>query len=72
MIQVRLLTEEQAIELTGEKFRRSIYFNPVQDNNGNWVITEEEVTLCRNPEFTWVAELPQIEWEKPEPTTLPD
>ncbi len=35
-------------------------FNPIQDANGNWVITEEEVSQTS---IEWVKDLPQIQYE---------
>ena len=68
MIQVRLLTEEQAIALRGNQFRPDQYFNPIQDADDNWIIGQVEVVKCVNPKFIWVNELPVIDYkEKPEP-----
>jgi hypothetical protein len=65
MTQVRLLTENQAISLKGKQFRPDQYFNPIKDANGNWIISNEEVSQCINPTVVWINELPLIEWIKP-------
>ena len=62
MIQVGLLTEEQKNELIGKQFMLDVYFNPIQDNNNNWVISIQEIDQCNN-EFSWVKELELITYE---------
>ena len=62
MIQVGLLTIEQKDELIGQQFMLDVYFNPVQDNNDNWIISVEEIDQCNN-EFSWVKELELITYE---------
>jgi hypothetical protein len=57
---VALLTEEQAVSLRGVEFIPSNLFNPIQDKNGNWIISLEEVEQCS---IEWVKELPHIEYE---------
>ncbi len=59
MIYVYQLTEEQANSLIGVEFITDNYFNPIQDNNGNWVISIEEVEQCS---IQWVKELTLIEY----------
>lgn len=55
MIQVHLLTEEQAQSLIGVEFMPYSFFNPIQDADNNWIISQEEVNQCS---FKWVKELP--------------
>ena len=62
MIQVGLLTIEQKDKLIGQQFMLDVYFNPVQDNNDNWIISVEEIDQCNN-EFSWVKELELITYE---------
>lgn len=62
MIQVGLLTEEQKDKLIGQQFMVDVYFNPIQDNNNNWVISIQEIDQCNN-EFSWVKELELITYE---------
>lgn len=61
---VHLLTQQQADSLKGVKFVPNNYFNPIQDINGNWIITEQEVSQTS---IEWVKDLPKIEYE-PIPT----
>lgn len=62
MIQVRLLTTEQKDLLIDKSFDGIQFFNPIQDINGNWVISEEEVEQCDVENLLWVKELPIIEY----------
>jgi hypothetical protein len=66
MTEVYLLTPEQAQSLIGIEFMSDNYFNPIQDADGNWFITEEEVSQTS---IEWVKNLPTIEY-KPIVSTL--
>jgi hypothetical protein len=57
---VYLLTPDQADSLRGVEFVPDNLFNPIQDANGNWVISPEEVNQCS---IEWVKDLPQIQYE---------
>lgn len=57
---VALLTNEQAEQLKGIEVVESNYFNPIQDAQGRWIISLEEVEQCS---IEWVKELPLIEYE---------
>ena len=57
---VGLLTETQKDELVGQMYAPDSFFNPIQDNADNWVISIEEMEYCVNPEFLWVKDLPLI------------
>ena len=70
MIQVGLLTETQKDELIGQWYAPDSYFNPIEDADNNWVISQEEMSQCVNPDFMWVKDLPLIEY-KPKPTPPP-
>lgn len=65
---VRVLTEGQKTSIDKLEFVTDMCFNPVQDIDGNWVISEEEIEQCDKPQFNWVKTLPQIEFKPvPEP-----
>jgi hypothetical protein len=67
MTQVRLLTLSQKEVLQGKQYRPNCWFNPIQDINDNWVISNEEVSQCVNPTIVWVIDLPVIDYvAKPE------
>lgn len=57
---VGLLTVEQKDELVGQEYAPDSYFNPIQDNADNWVISIEEMEYCTNELFLWVKDLPLI------------
>lgn len=68
MIQVGLLTIEQKDSLVGQLYDDDSYFNPLQDDFDQWVISTQEINFCVNSEFQWVKELPLIEYvPKPAP-----
>jgi hypothetical protein len=67
MIQVGLLTETQKDSLVGQLYDEDSYFNPIQDDFDNWIISIEEMDFCVNPEFQWVKDLPLIDY-KPKPS----
>ena len=66
MIQVVILTEEQKNELVGQQYAPDSYFNPIQDEDGNWIISIEEVQATG---IQWVKELTLIEF-KPKPSPV--
>lgn len=61
-MKVALLTIEQKDLLIGKEFNTDSYFNPIQDADDNWIITQIEINLCNNEEFFWVKDLPLIEY----------
>jgi hypothetical protein len=67
MTYVGLLTESQKNELVGQLYDEDSYFNPIQDDFDQWIISTEEMEFCVNPEFMWVKDLPLIEY-KPKPS----
>jgi K+-transporting ATPase c subunit len=70
-MKVRQLTTEQKDQLIGQLWNESAYFNPTQDANGNWFISNEEVNGCVKEEFSWVKELAEIDYN-PVVTELPN
>ena len=54
------LTQEQADSLIGVEFIPDNYFNPIQDADGNWIISIEEVQQCS---IDWVKLLPLITYK---------
>jgi hypothetical protein len=67
MIQVGLLTEPQKDSLVGQLYDEDSYFNPIQDDFNQWIISIEEMEFCVNPEFQWVKDLSLIDY-KPKPS----
>lgn len=70
MIQVALLTETQKEQLVGQQYTTDSYFNPIQDEDNNWVISTVEMTTCTNEEFMWVQDLELIPFV-PKPLPIP-
>lgn len=60
MALVGLLTLQQKEELVDQSYAIDSYFYPIQDNNGDWIISTEEIDNCINPNFLWVKSLPLI------------
>lgn len=67
---VGLLTIEQKDLIVGKQYTTDSYFNPIQDNSDNWVISIEEMEYCTNVEFLWVKDLTLIEYV-PKPVINP-
>lgn len=70
-MKVRQLTVEQKDQLVGQTYDGVQFFNPTQDADGNWFISNEEVTQCTNESFvTWINTLVEID-HNPVVTELP-
>lgn len=54
-----ILTTEQAESLKGVEFVTDNFFNPIQDLNDNWVISDEEQNQC---DIQWLKDLPKSEY----------
>lgn len=67
---VALLTEAEKDQLIGQLYAPDSYFNPIQDADGNWIISTQEQEFCVVEEFLWVKDLPLIPY-KPEPDPVP-
>jgi hypothetical protein len=61
------LTPEQAEQLRGVEYVSDVTFNPIEDANGNWIISSEEVSSTT---IDWVKQLPAIEYISKESLTL--
>ena len=59
-IYVGLLSVAQKDLLVGQLFDEDSYFNPIQDDNDNWIISIEEIEQNQNPEFEWLQDLEMI------------
>jgi hypothetical protein len=59
---VALLTIEQKDSLVGQLFAPDSYFNPILDEDENWIISTQEQEFCIVEEFVWVKDLPLIEY----------
>ena len=68
---VGLLTLEQKDELVGQMYAPDSYFNPIQDNADNWVISIEEMEYNINPVYEWVKNLDLILYVPKESPLVP-
>ena len=64
-MKVHKLTVTQKNKLIGIEYIPNCTYNPIQDANGVWIITTEEVEQTTDENFLWVKDLPQIEYVKP-------
>lgn len=69
-IYVGLLTLEQKNDLVGQLYMTDVFFFPIQDVNGNWIISTQEIDHCVNPDYMWVRDLPLIIYEPIPPAPL--
>jgi hypothetical protein len=65
-MEVILLTLDQKEQIEGKKFTIDSYFLPIEDEDGNWIISTIEQDLCTHPDFQWIKQCPKIEY-KPKP-----
>jgi hypothetical protein len=64
-MKVHKLTATQKNKLIGIEYTPNCTYNPVQDGNGIWIVTIEEIEQTTDEKFAWVKNLPQIEYVKP-------
>ena len=62
MEKVAKITFLEAQDLIGQMYAPDSFFNPVQECDGSWIITIQEIEQCVNPEFEWVKYLPLTDW----------
>ena len=65
------ISEEQKNILVDKQFDTDCYFNPILDNNSNWIISIEERDYNKNEELIWLNDLEEIEYE-PIPLSFDD
>ena len=56
-IYVGLLKVAQKDLLVGQMFDEDSYFNPIQDEANNWIISIEEIEQNINRNFDWLHDL---------------
>ena len=71
MIEVALLTQGEKDLITGQLYAPDSYFNPIQDADGNWIISTQEQEFCTVEEFLWVKDLPLIPYNPVPPPPIP-
>jgi hypothetical protein len=60
---VGLLTIEEKDLLVGKQYAPDSFFNPIQDINGNWIISTEEINQNTNENFDWLKNINLIEYQ---------
>ena len=67
---VGLLTIDEKNILEGVQYMPDTYYNPVQDNDDNWIISTEEIDNTTDVNYLWVKNLPLIPFNpKQKPVT---
>jgi hypothetical protein len=61
----KLLTQEQYDLVVNQKFNNTNYFLPLKDTFDNWVIEMAQVEQITNPNFSWINDCPEIEFDYP-------
>lgn len=64
---IAILTEEQKDQLVGQTYDGVCFYNPIQDANDNWIISQEEINQS---DLEWLKELPLSEYQ-PKPVVNP-
>jgi hypothetical protein len=57
---IAILTAEQKDQLIGQTYDGVCFYNPIQDINDNWIISEEEINQSN---LEWLKQLPLVEYE---------
>jgi hypothetical protein len=63
-MKVKLLTTAQKDSLIGVYFKKDHMFSPILDANDNWVLGLDTAKQTTNPNFQWIKELPEIDFER--------
>jgi hypothetical protein len=63
---IAILTIEQKDLLIGQQYAIDSFFNPIQDFDNNWVISQEEMQQNTNDNFSWLADLELTEYKPKE------
>ena len=64
---IAILTQEQKDLLVGQTYDGVCFYNPIQDMNDNWIISEEEINQTN---LEWLKSLPLTEY-LPKPVENP-
>ncbi len=57
------ITEAQALQIKGKEYTKDMYFNPIQDAKGKWVISTEEALQYKKSEYIFIKALPEKDYE---------
>ena len=64
---IAILTTEQKDQLVGQTYDGVCFYNPIQDANDNWIISQEEINQS---DLQWLKELALEEFQ-PKPVVNP-
>jgi hypothetical protein len=64
---IAIITTEQKNILVGQTYDGVCYFNPIQDLNDNWIISEQEINQSS---LQWLKDLPLTDYLPKQQTTL--
>ena len=65
---VAVISKTRATKLKGIETTDDLYFNPVLDSLGRWVVSEEEIEQLTDSDYLYLKALPLIEFAKPRDT----
>lgn len=63
-MKAKVLTVEQKNSIEGKYFKEYHVFSPIEDANGNWILMLDSVQETTNPDYQWVKDLPEIDFER--------
>jgi len=62
MGKIAILTVPQKDSLIGELVCPDVYFNPIQDINLEWFISEDEINTSIYTQHEWIKSLPLVDY----------
>lgn len=67
---VAVISKTRATKLKGKETTDDLYFNPIQDSLGRWVVSKEEIDQLTDSAYLYLKTLPLIEFIPPKDTTF--
>ena len=65
---VVVVSKTRANKLKINETTEDIYFNPILDSLGRWVVSKEEVDMLTDSQFIYLKTMPVIRYMKPKDT----
>jgi len=65
---VVVVSTTRANKLRVNETTEDIYFNPIKDSLGRWVVSKEEVNMLTDSQFIYLKTMPVIRYMKPKDT----
>ncbi len=66
---VVVVSKTRANKLKKNELTDDIYFNPVLDSLGRWVVSKEEVDMLTDSQFFYLKTMPVIRFMRPKDTS---